>query len=78
MKNICFKSNKAVDFDKSHDRLTRGPDLVGNEDSKPGVTLISGWIGQTYFDLSDPEIRKALMKNKPKNSEMLHKSIELR
>ena len=52
--------------------------LKRNELSASTNGIISGWIGQTYYDLSDPEILKALMKNIPDNTGWIHiiKSID--
>jgi len=52
--------------------ITGSDHLKHSELSGLGNGIISGWIGQTYYDLSDPEVRKELMKNKPQNDEWIH------
>jgi len=49
-----------------------GDCLKRNELSGLTNGIISGWIGQTYYDLSDPEILKGLMKNIPDDAEWIH------
>jgi len=46
-----------------HDRLTKAE----LQPCRNGI--VSMWIDDNYYDLSDPEIRKALMKNKPDSAE---------
>ena len=46
--------------------------LKRNELSASTNGIISGWIGQTYYDLSDPEVRSKLMKDKLKDVGWIH------
>ena len=53
------KIYKALPVTITEDNCLKRNELPGSING-----IISGWIGQTYYDLSDPEIQKELIKNK--------------